>query len=119
MIKVKLSEIVSHVGSIRALQEVKLPVKVSYKISRLASKLDPILESYNQKRNDLIKEYGEEQEDKSLQVTDPEKLKEFSLKLKELFDIEESIDWFEPIKLSELGDIHVEPKNVVSWIFEE
>ena len=117
MIKVSLNEIVSSVDSLRALQEVKFPVKISYRIMRLVNKLDPILKSYNEKRDALIKELGEKNEEGNFQVKDPEKLKLFAEKLSELLTTEEEID-FVKINVEDLGEVSVEPKLLVNFIFE-
>lgn len=117
--KVKLSEVVQSAEQIKALLELGLPVKVSYKILRLVNNLNPILEIYNTKRNDLIKELGEKNEkDENFSVKDPAKLKEFATRLTELLDIEEEIA-FEPIKITELGEVNVAAKNLVSFMFTE
>ncbi len=115
--KIQIKEVVNNVENIKALQEVSLPIKVSYKIKRLVDKLNPIVKSYEEKRTDLVKEFGEKQEDESVSVTDPEKLKLFVEKLNELLAIEEELD-FEPIKLEELGEISIAPKDLVDFIFE-
>lgn len=115
--QIKLNDVVSNVENLQALQEIKFPVKVSYRIKRLIDKLDPILKAYNEKRNDLVKEFGEEQEDKSVRVTDPAKLISFSEKLSDLLTSEETVD-FEKIKVEELGDVEVSAKLLVSFIFE-
>lgn len=121
MIKVKLSEIVANVDNIRQLQEIKLPVKIAYRIMRLANKVQPMLEVYSEKRNALIKELGAENPDKTFSIppTDTEKMKEFATKLTDLLSIEEEIEWFTPIKLSELGEIVIPAKNLVNFMFEE
>lgn len=116
MIKVSLNEVVSNIGNIKDLQEVKLPVKISYKIMRLVNKLDPILKSYNAKRDELIKEFGEENEDGNFQVKDPKKLKLFAEKLSELLTTPDEID-FEPISIDDLGNIELPAKLLVGFIF--
>jgi hypothetical protein len=115
--KIALHEIVNSVEPIRELQKVDFPVKISYKIKRLVDKLNPILETYNTKKNDLIKEYGTETDGK-LGVTDPEKLPLFLEKHNELVTVEEEVD-FEPIKIEELGDVKVAPEKLVSFMFTE
>jgi len=99
------------------LQEVKFPFKVSYRIKRLTDKLQPILTAFDANRNELIKEFGEEQENKAFQVTDKEKLKLFYEKLNELLIIEEEVE-FEKIKVEELGDVQISSKLLVDFIFE-
>lgn len=99
------------------LQEIKFPVKVSYKIKRLVDKLEPILKAYEANRNELVKEFGEEQENKSFQVTDPEKLKLFYEKINELLTTEEEIE-FEKIKIDELGDVQIPSKLLLDFMFD-
>jgi hypothetical protein len=84
----------------------------------LVDKINPIVETYNQKRNDLIMELGEKQEDGSTKVVDPDKVKEFSEKLMELLTVEEEIDYTK-IKVDELGDVKIEPAKLVDFVFEE
>ena len=120
--KVKLSEIVNGIESIRAIQEVKLPVKISYRIKRLVDKLAPILKAYDEKRNELISELGSEETnekgEKVKSIKDPEKVKVFMEKIIELTNVEEDID-FTPIKISELGEVSIAPKDFINWMFEE
>lgn len=115
--QIKLKDLVNNVENIKGLQEIKFPIKVSYKIKRLVDKLNPILTSYDEKRNELVKEFGEEGENGAIQVTDPEKLKLFTEKFAELLEVEEEID-FEPIKIEEVGNVELEAKNLVGFIFE-
>ena len=99
------------------LQETSLPIKVSYRLKRLISKLQPIITVYEEKKNELIKELGTENEDKTISVK-TDKLKEFFAELNDLLDTDEEID-FEPIKLDELGDVKIESKNIIDFIFVE
>ena len=116
--QIKLSDIVSNIENIKNLQEVKLPVKVSYRLKRLVNKLDPILTTFNEKKNDLIKEHGElDEETKNIQVKDPEKLKLYFAKLTDLLAVQEEVE-FEKIKIDDLGDVKLEAKNIVDFIFE-
>lgn len=117
MIDVSLDEVVSNIENMKVLQDVKLPVKISYRIMRLVNKLQPILNVYNEKRNAFIKEFGEIQEDKTIIIKDPEKLLLFTEKMKELLSTKEKID-FDPLKIEDLGDISIEPKLLPIWIFE-
>lgn len=120
MIKIKIGEVVNSIEQIKALQEVVFPVKISYKISRLVNKLNPELSTYDETRNKLIKEYGEvNSETKMLEVKDPENIKMFLEKINEVLSTEIELDWFEKIKISELGDVKIEAKNLVEFIFEE
>ncbi len=115
--KIKLADVINNQDNIRALQEVKLPVKISYRIKRLVDRLQSPLKTYEEKRNELVKEFGDEQEDKTFAVKDPEKLKLFMAKFNELVQVEEEIE-FEKIKIDDLGDVKVEARLLVDFIFE-
>ena len=122
--KITLNDIVSNIDNLKALQEIKFPIKVSYRLKRLIDKLDPILTNYDEKRNELVVKYGEKQldkggkEDGTVAVKDPKRLEKFAVELKELLAIEETID-FETIKLSEVGDVQIETKSLISFVFSE
>lgn len=116
--KIKILEILSESQNIQNLQTLKLPVKVSYRIKRLIDKLTPILKSYEEKRVELIKELGTENEETKEFNVSKENETEFYAKIKELQGVEEEID-FTPIKIEELGQIEIEPNKLVSFIFEE
>lgn len=129
--KVKLNEIVSYAtpvtnedGTVKEeavfvqLQSIKFPVKVSYRIKRLMDRLQPIFKTYDAKRNELVLEFADAPDKEGNQkVTDPEKLKLFYEKLKELLESEEEIEW-EKLKVEDLGDVPVAPKLLVPLIFE-
>ena len=117
--KLKLSEIVNAQEQIKKLVETKLPVKVSFKINKLIVSIQPDLKIFEDKRNELVKEYGGVPDEAGMiKVTDPEKLKVFMEKVSELVSIEVEID-FEPIKIQELGDIVLAPKDLVPFMFIE
>lgn len=113
----KLQTIVNEVDSINALQEIKLPVKVSYRIKRLVDKITPILKNYNEQRNELVKKFGEEDEKTQTWNVKKENLTEFYEELQKLLDVEETLE-FEKIKIDELAGIQIEAKLLLSWIFE-
>ena|SRR3990167_284432 len=116
--KTKLGVIVSDLENLKELQAIKMPVKISYRLKRLVYKLQPILKSYDEKRNELVKEFGEEDEEKKIWNVKKESLPEFYAKLQELLDTDEEID-FEKIKIGELGGIEIAPKLLIDFIFEE
>ena len=116
-IKIKVNDVVGSVENIKSLLEIKLPVKVAYRISKLVNKLQPTLTVYEENRTKLIKEYGDVQEDGNTSVKDPEKLKLFAEELGKLLEVEEEID-FDKINVDELEGINIEAKLLVSWIFE-
>jgi len=92
--------------------------KVSYRIRRLTDKLQAILDTYNLQRQELIKKFGEKDEETgNFTVKDPEKLKEFWKELNEMLDVEEEIE-FDKIKQEEVEDVKLKAKDIVNFIFE-
>ncbi len=113
--KITLASIVESAESIKNLQTVKMPVKVSYRIKRLADRLSPILTSFNEKRDELIKELGEKTEGGGYQVK-ADNIPVFLEKIKELTSVEEEVEW-EKISVDELGDVQLSPRELVDFIF--
>lgn len=114
--KITIGEVINSVESVKALQEVKFPVKVSYKLKRLVDKLSPIIKTYNTEKDELVKKFGTKNEDNSFSVKD-EKLQDFYPEIKKLLEVEEEVD-FEKIPVAELGDVQIEPKLLLDFIFE-
>jgi len=114
--KIKLADIINSLESLKALQEVKFPVKVSYRLKRLVDKLDPEVKLFYEKRNEMIMELGTKQEDGSTKIVEDEKLKTFAEELTKLGEVEIDVD-YEPVKVEDLGDAVVAPKDLVPFVF--
>jgi len=116
--QIKLKDIVFNVENIKKLLENKLPVKVSYRLRKLAVKVEKEYNIYSETKNSLILELGTKQEDNTftIKVTD-DKFKEYNEKHNELLEQTVEID-FEPIDIEELGDVVVSPNELVEWIFK-
>jgi len=115
----KLGEIVGAEKQIETLLDLKFPVKVSYKIKRLADKIQPELKAFREKNLELFKKYGTHDPEKDVYTLDiPENHKVFNKEFAELLEVEVNLD-FEKIKIADLGDTLVEPKTMVEWMFEE
>lgn len=115
--KIKLSHIVGSVESLKALLDVKFPIKQSYRISKLVNgPIERELKSYNEARNSLIAEFGDKNDDGSTQVKDPKKLEEFMIKMNELLDVDVEIEW-EPINIEDVESLNIEPRHLISFIF--
>jgi hypothetical protein len=115
--KLKFQEIVGSSDALKAISNCSLPIKISYSIGKLIN--GPItreLKIYDEQRIKLVTEYGTKDENGGTSVK-PDKIEEFAKKLQELLDVEIEIEWTK-IKIEDLGDIKLEPKNIVPWIFE-
>lgn len=117
MITVSLNEVVSSVEGLKALLEVKLPIKIAYRIRKLVNNgLERELKNYDEARNKLICDLGEKQEDGTFSIKDPEKLKEFAKSMEELLTTKVEFDW-ELLKIEDLGEVQLASKDIVSWLF--
>ncbi|MCK9370955.1 hypothetical protein M0R04_13675 [Candidatus Dojkabacteria bacterium] len=115
----KLKTILEDLDKLTSLSKIKLPIKVSYWVSRILSKVNSELKSFQEQRNKLIEEYGEQDEKtKQFTVKDPEKLKVFSKEINELLDVEVELD-VKKISIKDLGAITIEPELLLNWIFIE
>lgn len=113
----KLKTIIENIENIKALQEVKLPVKASFKMKKIINALQPDLKIYDEKRGELIKEYGTEKEDGKFNVP-KENWEEFAKKTNELLAVEIEDNWGK-IKIEELEDIKIEPKLLLDFVFND
>jgi len=116
--KVKLKDILETTQVFQKLVEVDFPVAISYRLRRLVDKLNPIIASYNVKRDELIKKYGTKTKDGVYTVKDKDKLIKFREQEEILGNLEEDIE-FTPISISDLGDIKISPAFLISWVFTE
>lgn len=117
--KIKLKEIINQADNIGKLSEMKLPIKASYRINRIISKILPDIKQYNEKRLEVIKELGiADEKNPEVYNVPKEKLPEFTKQIEELLSIEVEID-LEPISIIELGEINIEPALLVEWLFKD
>jgi len=121
----KLKDLVIGDQSIANLSAQKLPVAVSYKISVFIKKMQPELTSFNEKKNELVKEYGtvklnEEGKETENYEFKGENIAKFNEKIEELLDQDVAIE-VPDIKLADLGDITIEPRNLINiaWLIKE
>lgn len=118
--KIKLDEIVKNAESLTNLLKVKFPVKISYRLVRIADKVSKELETFYKSKQDLLEKYGkkEEKDGKQFYSFEAEQAKLFTKELEDLLSLEVELD-FELIKLSEVGELDIEPALLVSYIFTE
>ena len=123
--KLKLQQIVNSEMSLKKLIEIKLPIKIAYKLSKLVNLIQPELTIFTEQRDKLIRELGAEDKDNNVKVTD-ENLPKFMEELKKLTEIEIDLSFsdgkdIEKIKISDLGDISLEAQDLVllNWLITE
>jgi hypothetical protein len=100
--KVTIEKVLDAKESMGKLLQKDLPIKSSFKLSRLVKKLNEELEVFNEKRKDLFKKFGKELEDGRYHLGE-EVAEDYNNNLKELLSVEIEID-FEPLKVDQLGE---------------
>lgn len=122
--KIKIETLLNSVPAMQELMNLKLPIVVSFKISKALRTVDKELTAFNEVKNKRIKELGEEI------VVDGKptgnwKVKEenseaFNKEHKELVEKEVKLELPE-IKISELGDVKIEASVLMNldWLIKE
>lgn len=116
--EITLKEVIECQQALRGLLSIKLPIKISYRLTKLNNKLLAEYAVYEEQRISLVKKLGEQVDPKidSWQVK-MENIPEYSAEIKKLQEEVVKID-FEKIKLEDLGPISIEPANLPEAIFE-
>jgi len=116
--KITLKKIVESKPALDILLLTKLPVKVSYRLAKLDIKLQAEMAVYESQRVSLVKKFGEQIDSKTDSWQVPaDRIQDYKIEFDKLQGEEIEID-FEKIKLEDLGDISIEPKNLPEFIFE-
>jgi hypothetical protein len=98
-------------GILKAIEEpliklvkLELPIKTSYKLSKILKKIGQELADLEEERVKLVKKYGDQDDEaQSIQVKDPEKYEEFAKEFGELLQEEITLE-IDPIPINMLGD---------------
>lgn len=113
---VKLNALINAREGFDALLDLDLPIKTSYRITKIAKEVQSEYEIYEEKRNALVKKYGGEVEERSGEKVEkvfkvlPENMEKFITEHNELASIEVELN-FDPINLTDLGEnVKIKPK---------
>jgi len=116
----KLKEVFSLTRSLPVLTNKELPIKISYRLLKLLKQCSVEMESMEKARIKLVDKYAETEEereaspdkDKGIKVAEA-KIPDFQREFEILLEEEVEID-FEPILISDLGDISLSAKDLLS-----
>lgn len=122
----KLKQLVEGTESLGVIMGLKLPIVLSFKISLFAKKVNPELEEYGKKRNELLKEYTDPVKDakgkdtSNLKFKNEKAIEEFNKKLEPLLEQEINVD-IPDISISEFQGVEIEPKYLVAldWLIKQ
>jgi hypothetical protein len=120
MINVTLKNIVESADIMRELSQKSLKGRVAFRVARLLRELEKEFTLFNEKRVDLIKEYGEKDENGELKTDDKgnvnlaqDKLNEFYKRMEDLLATEVEIN-AEKIDINDLGDVDFTPSQIIN-----
>jgi len=98
--KIKLGELKSIEESLKKLITMSLPIRIAYNLSKTLKKVSDELALFEEQKNNLIRKYGSEDEEKKvIEVKDPEKMVNFAKEINELLGVEMDLE-FTPIDIS-------------------
>ena len=108
----KLSTLVQSVApSLQALGGMKLPVKVAFRVGTALTAIKPVMETFEKSRMDLFEELGTLDEAQQSYSVPADKLPEFNKQFAALIE-EDCAVTLPKIKLSEMGDVSIEPQHL-------
>ena len=118
MITVKIADIVNGTEALQKLVNAELKAKLAWKVSKLLKLADQEIQTFNETRMDLIRKFGEKDENGEL-ITDekgnckipPENLQDFSSELSDLLNSEVELN-ANKIDIEELENVNFTPGEI-------
>ena len=118
MISVKLEELVNATEGLKGLSQKELKARCAYAVGKILKSADAEIQSFNETRMELIKKYGEKDENGELKTEEngnvripPEQMEAFSRELRELLDTTVEIS-ANKIKMDDIGDVKFTPAEM-------
>lgn len=118
MISVKLEELVNATEGLKGLSQKELKARCAYVVGKILKSADAEIQSFNETRMELIKKYGEKDENGELKTEEngnvripPEQMEAFSRELRELLDTTVEIS-ANKIKMDDIGDVKFTPAEM-------
>ena len=109
----KISELLAIQQSLSALSQLKLPVKVAYRISKGLKQLARLGIAVNKEQHELYRTMGELNEEGTQFVIPEDKTEAFNAAMQSILDRDEPFD-FTPVSLDDLGGISIEPMHLAA-----
>jgi hypothetical protein len=124
MIKIKLGDLLVADQTLQALGDIDLPARAAYDVAKMAKVIAPDVQIFNDKRNALVKELGEDREPteaerangatSSITAVKAENLDEYNRRVQELLDLDIEINLV-GLDLSRFGDkFMLKPRQIFS-----
>lgn len=118
MISIKMTDLVNSTTILQKLSNMSLKARLAWQVARLLKAADAEIQSFNETRMDLIKKYGEKDNEGEL-ITDekgnckipPDNSKDFTTELEELLKTEVEIN-ANPIFIEDLENLDFTPAEM-------
>lgn len=111
MIKITIEDIVMMHENMNFLLELNLPASKSYKVGSLVNFIREKFYGFEQKRQDLVRKFGEVNKEKGEVKVMPENMESFSNELRGMLLEEVEFD-MNPILVSDLDDVKISTKQM-------
>lgn len=116
-IEIKLGQLDFIISSFSKLVNKELPIKLSYRLSKLIKLLASEHELFNQNKNEIIKKYAEKDEEGNIKQlengrVDIINMQSYQNEIGELYEISFNID-FDKIKIDDLADINISVQDLL------
>jgi hypothetical protein len=118
MINVKLEELVNATEGLKGLSQKQLKARCAYAVGKILKSADAEIQSFNETRMELIKKYGEKDENGELKTEEngnvripAEQMEAFSRELRELLDTNVEIS-ANKIKMDDIGEVEFTPAEM-------
>lgn len=120
MIKVKISELLNSTEALQKLAKMQLKARLAWNVSKLLKAADVEIQDFNETRLELIRKYGEKDENDQL-ITDEngnckivtDKIDNFTAELTELAESEVEIN-ANKVRIDDLEDINFTPADMAA-----
>ena len=116
--KVKLLEIVNSANAFNKIAQQPMKAVTSFEVARNLKKISDELAIYEQSRGDLIRKFGEEDDEGKIEIKpDTKGMKDFQKELGDLLNVEVDLNGFKQIKLKHLSKCELTPQEISSLEF--
>lgn len=118
MIRVKLDSLISSVEALQKLSQTEMKARLAWQVTRLLKAADAEIQQFNETRMNLIKKYGEKDENGEIVVDDKnnckiaeDKVSDFTKELTDLAESEVEIN-ANMIKIDDLDALEFKPAEM-------
>ncbi len=118
--QIKLQDLPNIINNLNTMAEKDIPIKLSYKLSKLNKKLQEEQKNYEEQSIKIANKYGERNENGELKINQEsntipiimDKIQDFQKETQELNSLVFEVE-FEPINIEEFDNINISPNSIL------